>query len=200
MAIVSPKLHVLGLGGTLRDPSTSLSALRVALEAAAQAGATTELLSLRELDLPMYDPDAKLDDYGSNVRRYVEALRRADAMIWSTAAYHGTLAGVTKNAIDFFQLLSDEQPPFLHDRVVGLIATAGGDLAATNAIGALVHSVHSLRGTVAPLLVAIPNASKAFEGRQRLVDDKWRGRLEQLGRLVVLNASRFQPLELAAGR
>lgn len=199
MALTST-LRVLGIGGTLREPSTSLEALRVALQAAEYAGATTELLSLRELDLPMYDPEAELDDYGPNVQRYIEAVRRADALIWSTAAYHGTLAGVTKNAIDFMQLLSDAQPPFLHDRVVGLIATAGGDIAATNAIGAMVHSVHSLRGTVAPLLVAIPNAGKAFQDRQRLIDNKWRARLEQLGQLVVLNASRFQPLELEAGR
>jgi len=51
------RLRVVGIGGTLREGSTSLGGLRRALE--------------------------------------------ADALILSTTSYHGTLAGVTKNALDF---------------------------------------------------------------------------------------------------
>jgi NAD(P)H-dependent FMN reductase len=47
---------IVGLGGSLRKGSTSLSALRRALADAAAAGAETTLLDLRELQLPMYDP------------------------------------------------------------------------------------------------------------------------------------------------
>jgi NAD(P)H-dependent FMN reductase len=50
-------LNVVGLGGSLAQTSRSLAALRVALEGASEAGAATTLLDLRELDLPMYDPD-----------------------------------------------------------------------------------------------------------------------------------------------
>ena len=52
-------LKIVGLGGSLAKVSTSRSALRVALEGAASAGAETTLLDLRELDLPMYDPDSE---------------------------------------------------------------------------------------------------------------------------------------------
>ena len=50
------RLKVVGLGGSLAIHSTSLAALRVALEGAAATGATTELLNIKELALPMYDP------------------------------------------------------------------------------------------------------------------------------------------------
>ena len=50
-------LTIVGLGGSLARSSRSLAALRVALEGAAEAGASTQLLDLRELDLPMYNPD-----------------------------------------------------------------------------------------------------------------------------------------------
>ncbi len=89
-------LKVVGIGGTLREGSSSLGALRRALDSAEDVGAEVELLDLRELALPMYEPGRPLDDYGPEVRRFVEAVRGADALILSTAAYHGTLAGVTK--------------------------------------------------------------------------------------------------------
>ena len=87
----------------MREDSTSLRALEEALRTAEEAGATTELLDLHELALPMYEPGRPIEEYGEGVERLVESMRDADAMIWSTAAYHGTLAGVTKNALDFAQ-------------------------------------------------------------------------------------------------
>src|SRR4028119_2284456 len=99
MAFRERRLRMVGVGGTLREGSASLGALRRALAASADAGAETELLDLRELDLPMYEPGRALEEYGSGVERLVEALRGADGIVVSTAAYHGTLAGVTKNAL-----------------------------------------------------------------------------------------------------
>ena len=47
-------VQVVGLGGSLRHGSTSLSALRTALEGAEAAGAQTRLIWIRDLDLPLY--------------------------------------------------------------------------------------------------------------------------------------------------
>ena len=51
--------HIVGLGGSLSERSTSLAALQLALSGATKAGATkagatTELFSIKDLDLPMY--------------------------------------------------------------------------------------------------------------------------------------------------
>jgi FMN reductase len=178
------RLKVVGIGGTMRQGSASLGALRRALEASAEAGADTELLDLRELNLPMYEPGRPLGEFGPKVERLVEAVRGADALLISTGAYHGTLAGVTKNALDFIQFLSKDERPYLDERVVGLISTAGGDQAATNANQAMVHAVHALRGIVAPLMVGIPKAWQRFENGD-IADEGYAERLDMLGRLVV---------------
>ena len=198
-------LKVVGVGGTLREGSTSLGALRRALGAAKEAGAETELLDLRELRLPMYEPGRPLEDYGENVRGFVEALGGADALLVSTAAYHGTLAGVTKNALDFAQFLGREERPYLDGKVVGLISTAGGEQAATNANGAMVHTVHALRGVVAPLMVAIPKAWQRSDDEGDLTDGGSAKHLDSLGRLVVELAEkvgersrRAEPVGIAA--
>ncbi len=191
MAFREERLKVVGVGGTLREGSASLGALRRALAAAGEAGADTELLDLRELDLPVYEPGKALEEYGPGVGRLVEELRGADAVLISTAAYHGTLAGVTKNALDFAQFLSGGDHPYFDGKVVGLISTAGGEQAGANATGALVHVVHSLRGVVAPLMVRISKAWQRADGSGDITDELYGRRLDSLGELVVDLAGRL---------
>jgi FMN reductase len=50
-------LTIVGLGGSLAGVSKSRAALAIALAGAASAGGETELLDLRRLNLPMYNPD-----------------------------------------------------------------------------------------------------------------------------------------------
>ncbi len=182
----------------MREGSTCLGALRRALEAAEETGAETRLLDLRELDLPMYEPGRPLADYGPEVERLVEELREADALIISTAAYHGTLAGVTKNALDFTHFLAGDERPYLEGRVVGLISTSGGERAAANTTDALVHVVHALRGVVAPSTVTIPGARRRSDGEGNITDETYGRRLERLGRLVVEMAEGLSSKERGA--
>ena len=185
-------LHIVGMGGTLSRHSRSLHALQHALGAAENAGATTDLIALREINLPMYQPELGLGDYEAAVRDFIDRVREADAMIWSTGAYHGSLPGVMKNAIDFMQFLADDATPYLDKKVIGLIATAGGDIAAINTTNAMVNIVHALRGTVPSLSVAIPHAGRVFNADGSIKDAKWAKRLEMLGGLVVEMAGRWQ--------
>jgi FMN reductase len=179
------RIKVVGVGGTLREGSASLGALRRALAAAGEAGAETELLDLRALDLPMYEPGRALGEYGPGVGRLVDELRGADAVLISTAAYHGTLAGVTKNALDFAQFLSGGDHPYFDGKVVGLISTAGGEQAGANTTGAMVDVVHALRGVVAPLMVSISKAWQRADGSGNVTDELYGRRLDSLGELVV---------------
>ncbi len=186
-------IRIVGLGGTLRENSTSLWALQHALESARAEGAATQLLDLRRLDLPMYQPDYELEDYGQNVQDFIQIMRHADGFLFSTAAYHGTLAGVTKNALDYLEFLADAPRPYLHNKPVGLIATASGDMADVHSINAMVNVVHSLRGYVLPLSVPIHGAKKTFDPNGVVINEKIAARLTQLGKMVVETASHFQP-------
>ena len=89
-------------------------------------------------------------------------------------------------------MASDEEP-YLQDNVVGLIATAVGDLVGTNAAGAMVHAVHALRGTVAPLTVAVPQVWKQANGDGDITDEDYGQRLDKLGHLVVEMTGTWRP-------
>lgn len=183
--IMAQSLHVVGIGGTLSKTSKSLYALDYALSVAQAEGAKITRFSMLDLQLPMYIPSIPLENQSTKVQEFIETMRSADAMIWSTGAYHGTLAGVTKNAIDYMDYLGGGDNPYLHNKVIGLIATAGGDMAGVNTLGAMTHSVHSLRGIVAPMMVSIHNAKSAFDAKGNITASKYEKKLSGLGQLVV---------------
>jgi FMN reductase len=185
-------VYIVGIGGTLRKNSRSYRALEIAMSVVQTAGAETEILSLYELDLPMFYPDKAENEYGENVQRLLASLRRADGLILSTGGYHGTMAGATKNMLDYVEYMSDDKLPYLHQRVVGLIATAGGALASVNTINTFVYTVHSLRGIVVPLSVPIPSASKAFKDGE-LIDEAVHKKLQQMAHETVRLSKLLNP-------
>jgi FMN reductase len=179
--------HIVGLGGSLRAASASLSALRVALDGAAAAGATVETLDVRELDLPLYDDGARASP---GVDRLVEGVGRADGMIWSSPLYHGTVSGAFKNALDWLQLLNGHEPPFLTGTPVGLVATAGG-VQGLQAINTMEYVVRALRGWTVPFVVPVAHAYQSFADDGTPRDQALAARLAMLGQEVVAASRRF---------
>ena len=169
---------IVGLGGTLRERSYSRAALREALRLAAEQGAQTELLDLRELNLPMFVPGYSIEDYPDEHRpaiaRLVEGCRRATAMMWASPAYHGTVSGVFKNAVDYVELLSDDRPGYLDGRAVGLIAIND-----SKTFAAMSNAVHELRAWLAPTHVQL--SKHDFDSDMRLSSER---AIRQVGRLV----------------
>ena len=181
-------LKIVGLGGSLAKVSTSRSALRVALEGAASAGAETTLLDLRELDLPMYDPDS--DQTTAAAAQLIEACYGADGMLWSSPMYQGTISGAFKNALDWLHVLGSREPAFLHDEVIGLISAAGGTHG-LQAINTMEFATRALRGWAVPYVVPIPTAARVFDQDGRVRDPAIELQLRSLGSEVVRVAQRF---------
>ena len=77
------RLRIVGLGGSLAATSRSLAALRVALDGAASAGAETVLLNLRELDLPMYNPESVAERFAgaAAIERQTECEEAAERVV-----------------------------------------------------------------------------------------------------------------------
>jgi FMN reductase len=95
---------IVGIGGTLRPNSSSELALKLALAETERLGADVEMIVGRALELPPYDPTRPLAP--ENVVRLLESLRRADGLIVASAAYHGSIPGFLKNAIDYVERLA----------------------------------------------------------------------------------------------
>jgi FMN reductase len=183
------ELTIVGLGGSLARTSRSLASLRVALEGAAQAGAATRLLDLRELDLPMYNPDDEREP-PTAASTLIETCYAADGMLWSSPMYQGTISGAFKNALDWLHALGSREPPFLHDEVIGLISAAGGTQG-LQAINTMEYAVRALRGWAVPYVVPVASAFRIFDSEGRITDEGIEIQLRTLGAEVVRVATRF---------
>jgi FMN reductase len=186
---VAERLSIVGLGGSLARTSRSLAALRVAAEGASAAGARTTLLDLRELDLPLYNPDDEREPPPA-ASTLIETCYAADGMLWSSPMYQGTISGAFKNALDWLHALGSREPPFLHDEVIGLISAAGGTQG-LQAINTMEYAVRALRGWAVPYVVPVASAFRIFDAEGRITDEDIELQLRTLGAEVVRVATRF---------
>ena len=184
-------LRLVGLGGSMGTGAQSRMVLDAALGMAQRAGALTAMIDVRELDLPIYNPDLHVEDYSPRLAHYLDAVRGADAVLICSPTYHGTISGALKNAIDFLQFLGVDQPPYLTGKAVGLMAVGG--MTAVNTITALDHVARSLSGNIAPTTTVIPNGSVDVAAR-RFIEPAARGRVEAMLTQVLELARMLAPL------
>jgi FMN reductase len=112
-------VKIVGIIGSLRPDSYSALALQQAINRVQALGAETEILDLREMNLPFCDGGSDYPDY-PDVDLLREKVRVANGLILATPEYHGSVSGVLKNALD---LMSFEH---LSNKVTGLISVLGG--------------------------------------------------------------------------
>ena len=166
--------HVVGICGSLRDGSYTRSGIERALASAADSGASTALVDLREYDLPVFDADHRDAGDAESLRTL---LQRADAILLGTPMYHGSYSGVLKNAMDYCGF--DE----FEDTTVGLLAVSGGSFP-TGALEHLRLVCRAVNAWVLPHQAAIPTVREKFENGD-IVDESIAERVDTLGRRAV---------------
>lgn len=177
-------IRIVGLGGSSNPRSSTTAALEVALVGAREAGAEVVSFDVQTLALPMYA-------YGMSTpaaEAFATAVRGAQGMIWCSPLYHGSVSGAFKNTIDWLEMLSGDDPPYLTGKVIGLVATAGGDQA-LQAINCMENIVRALRGWTLPLTAPVARADAAFDPDGAARDALLGERLRAVGREVVRAAS-----------
>lgn len=177
-------VDVIAVSGSLRDGSYTDRALDHALAAAEQAGAEIDMIDLRRVDLPVFDPDHR--DAG-DARAVKRQIRVADGVLLGSPVYHGSYSAAFRNVHDYCGF--DEY----EDTVVGLLAVAGGGTYAST-LDHLRITVRGVHGWVLPHQVGIRNASKKFDG-DTIVDPDIDDRVEKLGRLVAEHARGPSPTQ-----
>jgi FMN reductase len=140
------------------------------------------LHDVRELPLPLYDPGAPART--PEVERLVAAARRADGFLFATPVYHNTMTGAMKNALDYFELLNRDEPPFLTGKPAGLLAGGGG----TNPIlgvNSLEYAMRALRALVVWPMIGLPRLRNVLDERGCPTDPQLAGRVDALAAEIV---------------
>lgn len=176
-------IHLVAVSGSRRDGSYTAQTLEYIRQRAHERGTTTDVIDLRTVDLPLYDPDAEADERGE-AADLLRRVRKADAVVLGSPVYHGSYSSTFKNFHDYCGF--DEY----EETVVGLVAIAGGGSYAST-LEHMRSTVRGVHGLVVPRQVGIRNARHKFADGE-LTDENIARRLDDLAAQVVDYAERFR--------
>lgn len=163
------RTRIVALGGNATTGGSAERLLRHALARCEARGADTMLFAGEAIDLPLYAPHHS--ERCAKAKALTGALRDAEGIIVASPAYHGTVSGVVKNALDYAQDLVSDAQPYFDGRAVGLVAVAGGWQAAGSTLATLRSITHALRGWPTPMAVTANSSQPLFDPDGLLTDE-----------------------------
>jgi chromate reductase, NAD(P)H dehydrogenase (quinone) len=160
-------MRILAVSGSLRESSFNTSLLRAAVEGAPD-GVEVELWEgLGEL--PLYDEDLEHDPPES-VQRLREAWAAADAILFSTPEYNGSVPGGLKNAIDWASRPRLEA--VLRNKPVAVVGASTGQFGALWAQQDLKRILGIAGARVVGTEIPVARAHERFDAQGRLLDSE----------------------------
>jgi chromate reductase len=158
-------MRILAVSGSLRESSFNTSLLRAAIEAAPE-GVELELWEgLGEL--PLYDEDLEADAPDSALRLRAD-WAAAEAILFSTPEYNGSVPGGLKNAIDWASRPKLEG--VLRNKTVAVVGASTGQFGALWAQQDLKRILGIAGARVVGTEIPIARAHERFDNEGRLLD------------------------------
>ena len=130
-------------------------------------GVTVDFVTPANVDVP--PNDGTIPDDLPQARAWQERVANAHCHIWVSPEYHSGMTGAMKNLFDYLP-----KEPMAGD-VIGLVALAGGAMAALNTLNGMSVIARSLGAWVAPELCAL-NSNDVKAG----LDERAIGRLRAM--------------------
>jgi len=158
-------MRILAVSGSLREGSYNTSLLRAAAEAAPE-GIEVELWE-GLAELPLYDEDLDDDDAPESVRRLRADWAAADAILFSTPEYNGSVPGGLKNAIDWASRPKLEG--VLRNKTVAVVGASTGQFGALWAQQDLKRILGIAGARVVGTEIPVSRAHEQIDSEGRLV-------------------------------
>jgi chromate reductase, NAD(P)H dehydrogenase (quinone) len=158
-------MRILAVSGSLRESSFNTSLLRAALEAAPD-GVELELWE-GLAELPLYDEDLE-DHEPESVRRLRDDWAAADAILFATPEYNGSVPGGLKNAIDWASRPRLEA--VLRNKTVAVVGASTGQFGALWAQQDLKRILGVAGARVVGTEIPVARAHERFDTEGRLLD------------------------------
>ncbi len=166
-------MKVLAVSGSLRRNSHNTQLLRAAVELAPEEVEVVLWDGMR--DLPLYDQDLEAGQLPDSVRRLREEWDAADAILFATPEYNGSVPGVLKNAIDWASRPVRESA--LTNKTVAVIGASPGQFGAMWAQADLRKILGVAGARVVGDELPVARVHEKLDADGRLLDGELEGRL-----------------------
>ncbi|MFY8275475.1 NADPH-dependent FMN reductase [Pseudoalteromonas sp. SSDWG2] len=175
---------IIALAGSLRKNSFNHAVIEHAAELAKQQGAEVEVLSLSELDLPMFSEDIEAQGTPANVQVLKDKLRSADALLLASPEYNGSITAALKNAIDWASRTEAGATPAFQNKIVALFAASPGGLGGLRGLNHVRDILSGIGAIVLGNQLAVPAVHTLLDDSGKIADaatsDKIAGLTSQL--------------------
>jgi chromate reductase, NAD(P)H dehydrogenase (quinone) len=168
-------VKILAVSGSTRPGSLNTSLLRAAADVAPE-GVDVELWQGIG-DLPIYDQDLDAAEPPESVRRLRTDWAAADAILFATPEYNGSVPGGLKNAVDWASRPRGEAP--LLNKNVAVVGASMGQFGAMWAQADLRRILGIAGARVVGEDLPVTHAHEKFDSEGRLLDSDLEERLVQ---------------------
>ena len=169
-------LKVLVFAASLRAESLNHKLAALAARVAESHGATVDLASMRDFDVPSYDADFEIaQGIPAGAEELHRRLAASDAFIIASPEYNGSMPGMLKNVIDWTSRFRPQ--PF--DGRHGLLLSASPSMVGGNrGLWALRVPLEHMGSRIFPDMFSLSLAHKAIVGDE-IADPALRDRFEK---------------------
>ncbi|MFG2570943.1 NADPH-dependent FMN reductase [Streptomyces sp. NPDC048567] len=171
------RLRVLVLGASVRRHSANARLATLTSQLVSDAGATVDLATLRDFDMPLYDGDVEeADGLPHGALALHDRLDRSDAFIIASPEYNASVPGVLKNAIDW---VSRFRPQPFKTKHALLVSASPSLVGGNRGLWALRIPLEHLGTRVYPDMFSLAASHQAFAEDGRLADAGLQERLAE---------------------
>lgn len=192
MTTATPPLRVLIFSASLRTDSLNTKLAHLAARVATAQGATVDLASMQDFDVPSYDGDVEASaGIPAGAQELKRRLTESDAFLIASPEYNGSMPGLLKNAIDW---TSRFRPQPFNERHALLLSASPSMAGGNRGLWSLRIPLEHLGARVFPDMFSLSVAHKAFAG-DTIADPALQGRFEKTvqGFLSLAEAAKHYP-------
>jgi len=182
-----PMVRVLAFSGSLRKDSFNQKLVRIASEAAKQAGAEVTLINLSDYPLPVFDQDLEAAGVPENVRKLKDLFLSHDGLLIASPEYNSSVTAALKNEIDWVSRGAPGEPAVaaFRGKVAAIMSASTGALGGLRGLVHLRSILGNIQVLVLPDQVSVSGAGEAFNDLGGLKDPKRQQGIEGLGTKLV---------------
>lgn len=179
---------ILAFAGSLRKDSFNKKAVKIAAEAARQAGALVTHIDLKDFPVPPYDGDIEANEgLPENAIKLQELMLEHDGFLISSPEYNSGIPGTFKNYIDWTSRPRGELKAgaCYAGKYCSLMTASPGGLGGIRALPNIRTILASMGVNVLPQDFALSKAHEAFDENGNAKADFVKNTLENLGKNLV---------------
>lgn len=177
--------RILAFSGSLRAGSYNQKLVKIAADAAREAGAEVTLISLSDFPMPLFDEDLEeRDGKPEAAKRLKQLFTEHDSLLIASPEYNSMITAALKNAIDWVSRPdSEDEPPLsaIAGKTAAILSASPGGYGGARSLGFLRPFLENIKVTVLQEEFSLPKAHEAFDEEGSLLSAEIAGKVKAIG-------------------